>query len=333
MDKILLGHGSGGRLMHELIRSCFAPTFDLKSLGDSALIDINLEERLAFTTDSYVVTPLFFPGGNIGELAVYGTVNDLSMVGAMPIYLTAGFIIEEGFPMKDLKAIVSSMSNASQKAGVRIVAGDTKVVGKGMADGLFINTSGIGVLIDGVEVSASRIKKRDKVLISGRIGNHGIAVIAERNGITFDLPVLSDTQPLNSLVKQMLSVTRKDIHFMRDPTRGGIATTLKEAVAESGMCIRVREKDIPFTPQVKGACELLGIDLLYVANEGILIAIVDETQAEPLIETMRQHPYGINACVIGEVHESPKETVLLETLIRGTRIIEMHEGEQFPRIC
>lgn len=331
MERILLGHGSGGALMHELIREHFAPSFDMTRFGDSAILQMN-PHRIAFTTDSYVVSPLFFPGGNIGELAVYGTVNDLSVAGAKPFFLSAGFIIEEGFPLEDLKTIVLSMSKAAEKADVKIVAGDTKVVNRGKADGIFINTAGIGIIYDGVEISPSRIREGDKVLISGEIGNHGMAIMSHRSGITFDPPVVSDTAPLNSIVKSMLDIT-KEIHFMRDPTRGGLATTLKEAALESGKCIWIEEESIQVAPQVKGGCELLGFDPLYVANEGVLIAIVNPGDAEPLIHAMRQHIYGINAGIIGEVRESPKGAVLLKTLIGGTRIVEMLQGEQLPRIC
>ncbi|MCL5421060.1 MAG: hydrogenase expression/formation protein HypE [Nitrospirae bacterium] len=356
MDRILLGHGSGGRLMHELITEHFGPAFKMEAFGDSAIIDsselfvrsfeLNREIhntferrslnpelfRLAFTTDSYVVSPLFFPGGNIGELAVYGTVNDLAVSGAEPLFLTAGFIIEEGFPFEDLKTIVSSMSRAAERAGVKIVAGDTKVVNKGKGDGIFVNTSGIGILYEGMEIAASKIKKGDRVLISGEMGNHGMAVMSERNGISFDPPIVSDTAPLNGLVKAMLDATR-DICFMRDPTRGGLATTLKEAALESRKCMRIREDAIPVAPQVRGACDLLGLDPLYVANEGALLAIVAPHAADDLLGVMKKHPAGAKARVIGEVAESPEGMVLLETSIGGTRIIDMLQGEQLPRIC
>ena len=331
MDKILLGHGSGGRLMHELIRQHFSPAFGIQGAGDSAVVDIP-SSRLAYTTDSYVVTPLFFPGGNIGELAVNGTVNDLAVSGAEPVYLTAGFVIEEGFPLADLKTIIASMSSAAQKAGVRIVAGDTKVVNKGKADGIFINTSGIGVLPDGREISALAIRPGDKVIISGEIGNHGVAVIAERNSLTFKPPIVSDTRPLNGLVHSMYNVT-DNIRFMRDPTRGGLATTLKEAALESGLCIRIQEESLPIPPGVKGACRLLGLDPLYVANEGILIAIVDPTTADSVLAAMRKPEHDRHAAIIGDVDASPSGMVLLETSIGGNRIIDMLQGEQLPRIC
>ena len=317
--------------MHELIRDHFSPAFGIAGLGDSAILDMN-PQKLAFTTDSYVVSPLFFPGGNIGELAVYGTVNDLAVSGATPLFLTAGFIIEEGFPMEHLRVIVASMAEAAEKANVKIVAGDTKVVNKGKGDGMFINTSGIGILTGGIESSASRIRAGDTILVSGQIGNHGVAVMSERNGITFDPPVKSDTAPLNSLIESMCEVTR-EVRFMRDPTRGGLATTLKEVAMESGKCLRIKEKSIPVAPQVKGACDLLGLDPLYVANEGIVMAVVEPSMAKAVLAVMRQHVYGVNAHIIGTVDESPRGMVLFETLAGGTRIIEMLQGEQLPRIC
>jgi hydrogenase expression/formation protein HypE len=343
MEKILLGHGSGGRLMHQLIREYISPVFDLKELNDAAVINFSDSPihrftdslRLAFTTDSYVVSPIFFPGGNIGELAVNGTVNDLSMVGAKPLYLSAGFIIEEGFLINDLKAILSSMSEAAKMADVRIVAGDTKVVDKGKGDGIFINTSGVGIIRDGVELRAKNIKAGDRVIVSGLIGSHGIAVLSERNGLSFAPPVLSDTAPLNGLVELMLNVST-EIRMMRDPTRGGVATTLKEIAEESGLCIIIEEDLIPVPPGVKGACELLGLDPLYIANEGILVAVVSPDAAETLIREIRSHPHGKNAVIIGEAAESGTKTcgmVLLKTSIGGTRIIDMLSGEQLPRIC
>jgi hydrogenase expression/formation protein HypE len=348
VDRILLGHGSGGRLMHELIAEHFGPAFRMEGFGDAAVIrssdlaggaglECGISEmpssfRLAFTTDSYVVSPLFFPGGNIGELAVYGTVNDLAVSGALPLFLTTGFIIEEGFSFEELKMIVSSMSAAAERAGVKIVAGDTKVVNRGKGDGIFINTSGVGVLYDGVEIAASNIEKGDRILISGEMGNHGMAVMSERNGITFNPPIMSDTAPLNGLVKAMIGVTR-EIRFMRDPTRGGLATTLKEAALESGKCLKVREEAIPVAPRVRGACELLGLDPLYVANEGALVAVVSPRHVEDILAAMREHPAGSRAREIGEVVESPSGMVLLETSIGGTRVVDMLQGEQLPRIC
>ncbi|MBE0427433.1 MAG: hydrogenase expression/formation protein HypE [Nitrospirae bacterium] len=332
MERILLSHGSGGKLMYQLIRDYFAPEFEMKSLNDSAVLEGLNKGNIALTTDSYVVSPIFFPGGNIGELSVYGTVNDLSMVGAMPLYITAGLILEEGFPIEELKKILSSMSKAAENAGVKIVAGDTKVVNKGKADGIFINTSGVGIIEDGVEVSPKKVKPGDKVILSGPVGNHGISIIAERNGISFNPPVLSDTAPLNGLVREILDNTR-EIHAMRDPTRGGVATTLKEIAIDSGYSIIIEEDYIPVPSGVKGACELLGLDPLYVANEGILIAIVDSDVAELVLKIMKGHTLGREACFIGEVKESPAGMVLLKTSIGGTRIVEMLSGDQLPRIC
>jgi hydrogenase expression/formation protein HypE len=331
MDKILLGHGSGGKLMHELIRTHMGPAFGIAGAGDSAIVDMP-HSRLAYTTDSYVVTPLFFPGGNIGDLAVNGTVNDLAVSGALPKYLTTGFVIEEGFLLSDLKAIISSMAEAAKKAGVRIVAGDTKVVNKGKADGIFINTSGIGVVPDGRMIAASQIKPGDRVIISGEIGSHGIAIMAQRNGLTFEPPVQSDSRALNSLVEAMYAAS-PEIRFMRDPTRGGLATTLKEAALESGLCIRINEKTLPVPSGVKGACSLLGLDPLFVANEGILIAVAAPSAADAIVSAMRKHEHGRSAAIIGEAAAEPKGTVLLETAIGGTRIIDMLQGEQLPRIC
>lgn len=331
MDRILLGHGSGGKLMHELIKKYFSPAFGIEGSGDSALIEVPVG-KLAYTTDSYVVTPLFFPGGNIGELAVNGTVNDLVVSGADPRYLTCGFVIEEGFLLSDLQKIITSMSAAAQKAGVKIVAGDTKVVNKGKADGIFINTSGIGILENGRNLSALRIKTGDAVIISGHIGCHGVSVISERNGLTFDPPVVSDTRALNGLVSAMYGAS-SEIHFMRDPTRGGLATTLKEAALESGLCIRIKEESLPVPPGVKGACSLLGLDPLFVANEGILIAIVDHEATDAVLKAMNGHEHGTYAAVIGEIDAAPSAMVLLETAVGGSRIIDMLQGEQLPRIC
>jgi hydrogenase expression/formation protein HypE len=332
MERILLGHGSGGTLMYQLIREHFVPKFELKTLNDSAVLKGLNKGNIAFTTDSYVVSPIFFPGGDIGELAVYGTVNDLAMVGATPLYITAGLILEEGFPLDDLKKILLSMSTAAEKAGVRIVGGDTKVVNRGKADGIFINTSGIGMIPTGIDISPLKVKPSDKVILSGPIGNHGISIIAERNGLSFNPPVVSDTAPLNELVKKMLRKTKK-IHAMRDPTRGGLATTLKEIAVDSGCCIVLEEDAIPVPPGVKGACELLGLDPLYVANEGILIAIVDHSVADVLVKTMKKDPLAKDARIIGEVKKSPSGMVLLKTSLGGTRIVEMLSGDQLPRIC
>lgn len=370
MEKILLGHGSGGKLMYQLIREYFVPEFDLKELSDSALIELTTQNviarsratkqsqhleiaspsarndqeeslKLAFTTDSYVVSPIFFPGGNIGGLAVNGTVNDLSMVGARPLYLSVGFIIEEGFSIDDLKKILSSMADAAKNAGVKIVAGDTKVVDKGKGDGIFINTSGVGIIPDGINLGPRHIRAGDKVIISGLIGDHGIAVLAERNGLSFESPVMSDTAPLNGLVELMFDVTANSaignqqsaIRMMRDPTRGGVATTLKEIANDSGLCITIYENSMPISSGVIGACELLGLDPLYIANEGVLIAVVSPDAAGALVEEMRGHALGKNSAIIGEVTDDSEGMVLLRTAIGGTRIVDMLAGEQLPRIC
>lgn len=321
--------------MHSLIREYFEPVFNLGTLGDAAVIEYGSRgQKFAFTTDSYVVSPLFFPGGNIGELAINGTVNDLSMVGSKPLYITTGFIIEEGFAVNDLKRIIGSMAAAAQKAGVRIVAGDTKVVDKGKGDGLFINTSGIGMVPDGRELGPHKIMEGDKVIISGLIGSHGVAVMAERNGLAFDPPVISDTAALNGLVEAMFGASA-GLRMMRDPTRGGVATTLKEIALESGNCISINEQSLPVPEGVRGACELLGLDPLFVANEGILIAIAPADDAGRLIAIMKEHPLGVRAAVIGEVcgEKRDRGMVLLKTAIGGTRIIDMLTGEQLPRIC
>jgi hydrogenase expression/formation protein HypE len=332
VDRILLGHGSGGTLMHGLIADHFAPAFDIKGVSDSAVLDMPRGGRLALTTDSYVVSPLFFPGGDIGELAVNGTVNDLAVCGARPLFLTTGFIIEEGFSFDDLRRIVASMAGAARRAGVGIVAGDTKVVERGKGDGLFINTSGVGVVPDDLRLGAREIRAGDRIILSGPIGNHGIAVMAERNGLTFDPPVLSDTAPLWSLIELVLDAS-KGVRAMRDPTRGGLATTLKEFAAESGLCLVLEEGLLPVAPGVRGACELLGLDPMYVANEGVMLAVVSPDVSESLLDKMRGHPSGREAALVGEVQSAPEGMVLLRTEIGGSRMVDMLQGEQLPRIC
>lgn len=333
LKRILLGHGSGGVLMHDLIKRTIMSGLNLKQAryDDSAIIDIN-GERFAFTTDSYVVDPLFFPGGNIGDLAINGTVNDLAVMGARPLFISLSFILEEGFETDKFDTILSSIEKTARKSGVEIITGDTKVVNKGKGDGIFINTSGIGMIESGVEISGSNAKVGDKIIISGPIGNHGIAVIAERNGIKLEPPIKSDTAPLNLLTMDMLKAT-KNIHAMRDPTRGGIATTLKEIAVASDVCIEIYEDKIPIEDGIRAACELLGFEPFYVANEGILVAFVPEGDAERVLDVMRKNHLGKNAEIIGEVKENPKKMVLLKTSIGGTRIIDMLTGEQLPRIC
>ncbi len=337
-NKVLLGHGSGGLMMHSLIRELISPTFAMSSLGDAAILEAELKRgaRLAFTTDSYVVSPIFFPGGNIGELAVNGTVNDLAVSGAKPLWLSVGLIIEEGLPIDTLRQVLRSIAEAAQRANVKVVAGDTKVVNRGGCDQIFINTAGIGVVDDGIDLGPHRVEVGDLVIVSGMIGNHGIAVMAERNGLTFDPPVLSDTAPLNGLTEMLLKAEGNSIKMMRDPTRGGVATTLKEIALESGLNIEIDEKVLPIPGGVNGACELLGLDPLYVANEGILVAVVDRNRAESLLRVMKDHPIGKDAAIIGEVTqpmEARSPLVLLRTSIGGRRIVDMLAGEQLTRIC
>jgi hydrogenase expression/formation protein HypE len=331
-ERILLGHGSGGRMMHRLVREVMAPAFSVSGFGDSALLEAAGPGRLAFTTDGYVVSPIFFPGGTIGDLAVNGTVNDLAVSGARPIALSAGFILEEGLPLADLRRIVASMAAAARAAGVPIVAGDTKVVERGTCDGCFITTAGVGVVPPGRDLSPKAIRAGDAVLVSGPTGSHGVAVMAERNGLSFEPPLLSDSAALNTLTEAMFE-TGAAIRAMRDPTRGGLATTLKEFALESGRRILVREADIPVLPGVRGACDLLGLDPLYVANEGMLIAVVARPDAARLLAAMLAHPCGRGAALIGEVCGEEDAKVLLQTAAAGTRILDMLAGEQLPRIC
>ncbi len=334
MDKILLAHGSGGKLTHELIERYFLPYFKnpyLELLNDQAVFDIH--SRAAFTTDSYVVDPIFFPGGNIGDLAINGTVNDLAMSGARPLYISAGFILEEGFAIKELEDILSAMKKSAEDAGVMIVTGDTKVVNKGKADKIFINTSGIGVIEKPVNISANNLKAGDKIIVSGAIGDHGIAVMAKREGLDFESPIMSDTAPLHGLVADMISVAPDSVRALRDPTRGGLATTLKEFAISSNIGIVIYEDRIPIKPEVQGACEILGLDPLFVANEGRLAASVSSKSAEAVLKAMRKNKYGKDAAIIGEVVSEHPNTVILKTRIGGKRIVDMLMGEQLPRIC
>ena len=332
-EKILLAHGSGGKLAHELVEEIFVKAFDnplLAKLDDSAAIDFS--GRLAFTTDSYVVNPIFFPGGDIGKLAVCGTVNDLAMSGAKPLYLSLSFIIEEGLPQSELKEIVGSVQRAAQEAGVKIVTGDTKVVHRGSADKLFINTAGIGIVPEGVDISGSSAKPGDKVLLSGPIGDHGIAVLSKREGLSFSTQLESDCAPLNSLVAEMLNAS-SNIHCMRDPTRGGLATTLNELAKQSEVSIRIDDKKIPVRDEVLAACEMLGLDPLYVANEGKLVAIVPAEDADKFLKAMQGNHYGKEASLIGEVIEKKPGRVVMRTTIGASRIVDMMVGDPLPRIC
>jgi hydrogenase expression/formation protein HypE len=331
---ILLGHGSGGKLSAELIRDVFLPAFGnpiLSRLDDQAVLSLN-GTRLAFTTDSFVVQPLFFSGGDIGSLAVHGTVNDLAMGGAMPLYLSVAFIVEEGLPIDTLRRIATSMQAAAEAAGVQIVTGDTKVVEKGKGDGLFITTTGIGLVPEGVDLSASRARPGDKVLLSGSIGDHGIAILAQREGLQFETTIASDSAALHTLVADMLQASPQ-IRCMRDPTRGGLSSTLNEIAAQSHVGIDVDETHIPVKEQVRGACELLGLDPMYVANEGKLVAIVDASVAERVLSAMRVHPLGQESQIIGTISERNPGLVTMETTLGTRRIVDMLSGDQLPRIC
>jgi hydrogenase expression/formation protein HypE len=332
-DKILLAHGSGGKLSHELIEKGLLPAFDnrlLNRLDDSAVFDI--KGRLAFTTDSYIVSPIFFAGGDIGKLAVCGTVNDLSMSGAVPLYLSLSLIIEEGLLMSDLKRITDSIRQAAEEAEIKIVTGDTKVVNKGGADKIFINTSGIGIVPDGVIISGSNARVGDKVILSGPIGEHGVAVMSEREGLRFATPIKSDCAPLNKLVKDMLGVS-KEIHSLRDPTRGGLATTLNEFATQSKVGILIYEDAIPVKNGVRAACEMLGLDPLYVANEGRLVGCAAPADADKVIKRMHRNRYGAEAAIIGEVRQEYPCKVVMKTHLGANRIVDMLVGELLPRIC
>jgi hydrogenase expression/formation protein HypE len=333
-DKILLGHGSGGKLSADLVREIFLPAFQnsaLAKLNDQAIIEI-AGTRLAFTTDSFVVKPLFFPGGNIGSLAVHGTVNDLAMGGARPLFLSAGFIIEEGLSIEVLKRVVNSMQQAANASGIQIVTGDTKVVEKGSGDSLFVNTSGIGIVCKGVHLSADQARPGDKVILSGYVGDHGIAILAQREGLEFESTIESDSAALHLLVSDMLNVSR-EIRCMRDPTRGGLSSCLNEIAAQSRVGIEVQEQAIPVREEVRGACEMLGLDPLYVANEGKLIAIVAPGVADLVVEAMRRNPLGREARIIGTVNQNYECLVTMRTGLGTTRIVDMLAGDQLPRIC
>lgn len=333
--KITLAHGSGGRATHDLVKNLFVAQLDhggLAALEDSALLRIGAE-NLSFSTDSYVVDPIFFPGGDIGSLAVHGTVNDLAMRGAVPRYLSLGMIIEEGLALADLEIIVRSIKMAAEEAGVEIVAGDTKVVDIGKADKIFINTTGIGVVAPGVDISGRRGRVGDRVLLSGTMGDHGATILCQRQGLEIGGGFSSDSAPLNHMVAEMVEALGPDLHVLRDPTRGGVGTTLNELADSSSVGIRIREGDLPVRQDVGGACELLGLDPLYLANEGKLLAFVAPEMAGEALAVMRRSPYGKNACVIGEVVDDHRGQVVLETAIGGTRLVEMLYGDPLPRIC
>jgi hydrogenase expression/formation protein HypE len=332
-DKILLAHGSGGRLAHDLVEKSFVKTLAnplLARLDDSAVFDV--KGRLAFTTDSYVVSPIFFPGGDIGKLAVCGTVNDLAMSGAKPLYLSLAFIIEEGLLLSELEKVVGSVKKAAGEAGVEIVTGDTKVVPRGSADKLFINTAGVGLIPEGVDIAGDKAKPGDKVILSGAIGDHGIAVMSRREGLSFGTTLESDCAPLGSLVAEMLEVSR-NINCLRDPTRGGLASTLNELAGQSKVSIRIEEKTIPVREEVLGACEMLGFDPLYIANEGRLVAIIPPEDADKVLKAMRKNKYAKDAVIIGEVAAGPAGRVVMKTVLGAHRIVDMLVGDLLPRIC
>jgi hydrogenase expression/formation protein HypE len=334
VEKILLDHGSGGKISHRLTSDVMLPVFNnpiLSQLNDGAIFKLD-GKRFAFSTDSYTVDPVFFPGGNIGKLAINGTVNDIAMCGAEPLYLSVGFILEEGFPMADLKKILSSMGKAAKSAGISVVTGDTKVVPKGTADKIFINTSGIGLIPEGIDIASHNAVPGDKVILSGTIADHGITVLTQREGLSFESTVSSDTAPLNHMVKRMLTAS-KDIHVLRDPTRGGVGTALNEIAEMSKVGINIYEEKIPIKGQVAGMCELLGFDPLYLADEGKLLAFVPANHTDIVLETIREDQYGKDAAVIGEVVEDLPGKVMMETRIGGKRIVGMLAGEQLPRIC
>lgn len=331
---VLLAHGGGGRLSQQLVQKMFVPQFQNEYLGqlhDGAMVDIQ-GVRLAFSTDSYVIHPIFFPGGTIGSLAVNGTVNDLAMCGARPMYLSAAFIVEEGLAMDELWRVVLSMQEAAKSAGVQLVTGDTKVVDRGKGDKIFINTSGIGSIGADVNINPKNARPGDKIILNGMIAAHGIAIMSVREGLEFATRVESDCAPLNDLVKTMLD-TNKAIHVLRDPTRGGIASALNEIAESAKVGMLIHENKIPIADEVRGACEILGFDPLYVANEGKLLAFVDPSDAEKVLSSMRSHPLGHDAVIIGEVTAEHSGTVLMKTRIGGTRVVDMLSGEQLPRIC
>jgi hydrogenase expression/formation protein HypE len=333
-EEILLGHGSGGKLTAQLIERIILPAFQnplLAPLDDQAVLPVN-GSRLAFTTDSYVVTPIFFPGGDIGELAVNGTINDLAVGGATPLYLSLAFILEEGLPVGDLRRVVDSVRRAADRADVQIVTGDTKVVGRGSGDKIFINTSGIGLIAPGLDLSSRHVGPGDAVLLSGPIGDHGVAILSQREGLEFAGEIASDTAPLHQLTAAALAAC-PHIHAMRDPTRGGVAATLVEIATRQRLGIDVDERAVPVRDAVRGACELLGLDPLFVANEGKLIAFVPEDDADRALAALRAHPLGRDACRIGRVTEQHPGVVLLRTPIGGDRILDLPFGEALPRIC
>ena len=334
-DRILLSHGAGGKKSSELTERIFLNYFNdpaLIELNDMAVLDLP-NGRVSMSTDTYVVDPIFFPGGDIGSLAVHGTVNDVAMAGAVPFAVTAAFILEEGLPLDDLDRIAGSMARAAAEAGVRIVTADTKVVPRGAADKLFINTTGIGIIPDGVQISGKSAREGDQILLSGTIGDHGIAIASSREGIEFKTTVKSDSAPLNGMISELVKTLGQDIHVLRDPTRGGLATVLCEIASQSSVGVEVKETSIPVRDAVKGACELLGYDPLYLANEGKLVAVVSQSASERALEIMKGSKYGKDACLIGEITGENKGKVILKTAMGGSRLVDKLSGEMLPRIC
>lgn len=333
-DIVTLAHGNGGKLMHDLIRDVFKKHLsnEILDIGDDCAQFIAPPGRLAFTTDSYVVSPLFFKGGNIGKLAVCGTVNDLASAGAKPLYMSCGFIIEEGFPISKLEEIIRSMAETAHECGMIPVTGDTKVVEKGSGDGVFINTSGIGLIPKGIVISGRYAKPGDKVIVTGTLGDHGCAIMLERENLGINSNIISDCAPLGDLVEKLLSEV-EDVHVLRDPTRGGLSTTLNEIAAQSGVGIKLQEDRIPVNTEVRGVCELLGLDHLYLANEGKMIVIVGSENADRALSVLKSHKYGTQARIIGEVLDKPAGKVFIQTITGGYRILDVLVGDQLPRIC
>lgn len=334
MDFVTLAHGSGGRMTHKLINDIFRRYFSndiLEQGDDSALITLD-SSRIAFTTDSFVISPIFFKGGDIGKIAVCGTVNDLTAAGAKPLYLSCGFIIEEGLPFETLENIARSMGETAAKCGVRIATGDTKVVQKGAADKIFINTSGIGIIHEGINISGRNAKPGDSIIVTGNIGDHGCSIMLEREALNINADISSDCAPLNGLVERIFSVT-KDVHVLRDPTRGGLATTLNEIASQSNVGISLNEDAIPVSRGVRGVCELLGMDQLYMANEGKMIIIVPKQFSKDVVKALQEDTLGKNAAIIGEVTDKQQGRVVMKTYAGGSRILDMLTGDQLPRIC
>jgi len=333
-DKILMAHGGGGTYSKKLLEQFIYPLFDNNILSqrlDSGIFEIS-KSKFAFTTDSFVVSPIFFPGGNIGKLAINGTINDLSVAGAKPLFISLSFIIEEGFPIEDFQKILLSIKSATEKANVKIITGDTKVVEKGSCDKIFINTSGIGIIENGIDISPAKCKVGDKIILSGSIAEHGIAILTSRNNFEIETEIESDTSPLNHLVEKILSVS-KNIHMMRDPTRGGLSSCLNEIAQTASVSMLIYEDKIPIKEELRSICELLGLDPLYIANEGKIVVIVDPDDADSVLKAMRQDPLGQNAQIIGEIIEDNSNLVFMKTIIGTTRIVDMISGEQLPRIC